>query len=134
MPTLEPPDRTAPNLQHQRPAAPQYPHVILSRWVNERCPPWNELLTTRDVARLTRRNRWVLRSLVWLRRFPRPCRYHGYDVGWFRTDILRWLTRDCRIASPGRAAPRNRDNPQLSLNLGRPCRAVRRRGAQRCRR
>ena len=69
-------------------------NVVLSPWVNEPLPAWEELLSAHDVARLTRRPRWVLASLVLLGRFPRKCRYHGRGIGWLRSDVLFWLTKE----------------------------------------
>ena len=56
-------------------------------------------MSAHDVARLTRRPRWVLASLVLLGRFPRKCRYHGRGIGWLRSDVLSWLTKDLRTTS-----------------------------------
>ena len=57
-------------------------------------PPGRSSLSAHDVARLTRRPRWVLASLVLLGRFPRKCRYHGRGFGWLRSDVLSWLTKE----------------------------------------
>jgi predicted DNA-binding transcriptional regulator AlpA len=73
--------------------------VTLSPWVNERFPAWEQLLSAHDVARLTRRPRWILASLTLLRRFPRKRRYHGRGVGWLRSDIVHWLAEDLRAAN-----------------------------------
>ena len=53
------------------------PRVSLSKWANERFPSFQELLTAHEVARLTRRHRWVLAALTLLGRFPRKQRFHG---------------------------------------------------------
>ena len=71
--------------------------VSISPYVNERFPNWEELLSAHDVARLTRRPRWVLASLTLLGRFPRKQRFHGRDIGWLRSDVLTWLSRDLRV-------------------------------------
>jgi predicted DNA-binding transcriptional regulator AlpA len=71
------------------PAAPL--RVTLSRWVNERPPSCQEILTAHDVARLTRRSRWVLETLTLFGRFPRKHRFHGRGIGWCRRDVLLWL-------------------------------------------
>ena len=71
------------------PAAPL--RVTLSRWVNERPPSCRALLTAHDVARLTRRSRWVLETLTLFGRFPRKHRFHGRRIGWQRRDVLLWL-------------------------------------------
>jgi predicted DNA-binding transcriptional regulator AlpA len=65
--------------------------VSISKWVNEACPPWDEILSAHDVARLTRRHRWVLSAMAALRRFPRKRKFHGRAVGWHRGDVVRWL-------------------------------------------
>jgi predicted DNA-binding transcriptional regulator AlpA len=81
--------------ESQRPAvgAPPRRLVRLSPWVNEPLPPIEELLTAQDVARLTRRARWMVVSLARLGRLPRQRRYHGRSVGWLRSDVLYWLAR-----------------------------------------
>src|SRR3984893_11975482 len=65
--------------------------VSISKWVNEVYPPWDEILSAHDVARLTRRHRWVLSAMAALRRFPRKRKFHGRAVGWHRGDVVRWL-------------------------------------------
>jgi len=85
-------------------------NVVLSPFVNERFPAWEDLLSAHDVARLTRRPRWLLISLVLLGRFPRRRRYHGRSIGWSRADVARWLGSgegDCLNDSPrcGRTLP-----------------------------
>ncbi len=74
------------------------PPVILSRWVNERCPSLAEILTARDVARLTRRPTWLLLGLSLVGRFPKRTRYRGRPVGWCRTEVLGWMSRDLKVA------------------------------------
>src|ERR1700756_988682 len=78
--------------------------VTLSKWVNERFPPWEQLLSAHDVARLTRRPRWIVLSMVMLGRFPRKHRFHGRGIGWMRSDVLDWLANDLQTAS-GHAYP-----------------------------
>jgi predicted DNA-binding transcriptional regulator AlpA len=68
--------------------------ISVSRWVNEKLPPRNQILTARDVARLTRRHHWILRTLALVGQFPRPLRYHGRGIGWQRSEVLEWLSRD----------------------------------------
>lgn len=65
--------------------------VSLSKWVNEKLPAWHEILSTHEVARLTRRHRWILATLTLLGRFPRPQRFRGRTIGWRRRDVERWL-------------------------------------------
>lgn len=68
--------------------------VMLSPWVNESLPPFQELLSAHDVARLTRRPKLVISGLVLLRRFPKKRRFRGRQIGWLRADVLEWMTRD----------------------------------------
>jgi hypothetical protein len=65
--------------------------VSISKWVNEALPPWSEILSAHDVARLTRRHRWILSALSFMRRFPRRRHFHGRPIGWHRRDVARWL-------------------------------------------
>jgi predicted DNA-binding transcriptional regulator AlpA len=74
--------------------------VSLSPWVNEPLPPWHQILTAHDVARLTRRNRWMLTALTLIGRFPEKRRFRGRAVGWSRQDVDQWL--GCRHAKVGR--------------------------------
>lgn len=75
------------------------PTVELSPWIDERFPAWEELLSAHDVARLTRRPRWILKGLALLGRFPRKRRYHGRGIGWSRSDVIHWLAKDLRAAN-----------------------------------
>jgi predicted DNA-binding transcriptional regulator AlpA len=68
--------------------------VTLSPWVNEPLPPFQELLSAHDVARLTRRPRLIISSLVLLRRFPKKQQFRGRRIGWLRADVLEWMARD----------------------------------------
>ena len=77
--------------------------VSISKWVNEAYPPWGEILSAHDVARLTRRHRWVLSAMAAFRRFPRKRKFHGRAVGWHRGDVVRWLAnRLSRHTAPRR--------------------------------
>ena len=81
-----------------QPALPVASHrVSLSPYVNEPLPNWEELLSAHDVARLTRRPRWIVLSLALFGRFPRKHRYHGRNIGWLRSDVVNWLARDLRV-------------------------------------
>ena len=95
--------------------------VSLSRWVNESLPSCQEILTSHDVARLTRRPQWVLAALALLGRFPSKQRFHGRRVGWRRRDVLRWISADGSADSP---APGTRQEsqipPQRELDLRHP--------------
>jgi predicted DNA-binding transcriptional regulator AlpA len=84
----------------QRPAsARRLSNVSLSRWVNERFPAWEELLSAHDVARLTRRPRWMLLGMMVLGTFPRKQRFHGRAIGWRRGDVLEWVARESQLAT-----------------------------------
>jgi predicted DNA-binding transcriptional regulator AlpA len=74
--------------------------VPLSRWVNERFPPWNEILTSHDVARLTRRHCWILSALSFVGRFPKKRQFRGRPIGWLRTDVDQWLGRHRHRQAP----------------------------------
>src|ERR1700729_412657 len=114
------------------PLAASY-RVSLSPYVNEQLPNWEELLSAHDVARLTRRPRWVLASLVLLRRFPRKRRYHGRGVGWLRSDVIDWLGKELRAVHclPGQPLPRPplvARQTSLPLECPEPCALRRGRG------
>ncbi|MGO8975723.1 MAG: helix-turn-helix transcriptional regulator [Steroidobacteraceae bacterium] len=67
-------------------------NVRVSPRVNEKLPALDQILSAHDVARLTRRDRWVLYALSFLGRFPRKQRFRGHAIGWDRVEILEWLT------------------------------------------
>lgn len=71
-------------------------NVSLSRWVNEPFPPWNDILTAHEVARLTRRHRWIVSTLTLLGRFPKKQRFRGRRIGWLRSDVVHWLAKNQR--------------------------------------
>ena len=71
-------------------------HLTISRWVNEPYPPLVELLSAHDVARLTRRPRWILIGLGLIGQFPKRRRLRGEWVGWYRTEVLEWIERSLR--------------------------------------
>lgn len=70
--------------------------VSLSKWVNEKLPPLNEILSAHEVARLTRRHRWFLTALTLLGRFPRQERFRGRAIGWRKSELEFWLRRTRR--------------------------------------
>lgn len=80
-------------------AATANPEVSISKWANEKAPPWHDILTAHDVARLTRRHRWQLSALMWIGRFPRQQRFRGRRLGWLRSDVVNWLAKDLRTRS-----------------------------------
>src|SRR5260221_14246797 len=108
-----------------RPATPAAAdRVSLSPYVNEQFPNWEELLSAHDVARLTRRPRWMVLGLALLGRFPRKRRFHGRGIGWLRSDGVRWLGKDLRTTqchtNPS-AVTRSRVMRERGLPLERGC-------------
>jgi predicted DNA-binding transcriptional regulator AlpA len=103
--------------------------VSVSRWVNERYPPWTELLTSHEVACLTRRHRWILAAMALMGRFPQRFRIHGRPIGWLRTDVECWLGRNCTVTRlagqrhwPGCRRERQRSSPDSHSGRQRiPC-------------
>jgi predicted DNA-binding transcriptional regulator AlpA len=93
----------------------------LSPWINDEFPRWSDLLTTHDVARLTRRHVWLISALALIGRFPRRARFHGRGIGWNRHDVHDWMAlRSGCIAKSGqprqcRANQRNRSSCALTL-------------------
>ena len=67
--------------------------VFIFKWVNEKIPAWDQILTAPDVARLIRRQRWTLSTLAILGKFPQKQRFHGRMIGWHRCDVEQWLER-----------------------------------------
>src|SRR6202034_4403145 len=100
------------------------PSISISRWVNEKLPSWNQILTAHDVARLTRRHRWMLSALELLGRFPKKQLFHGRRIGWRRCDVQRWLGAEGRASADTASAYRL--PIQRPLELG--CRCSRRMG------
>jgi predicted DNA-binding transcriptional regulator AlpA len=106
---------------------------VLSPWVNERCPPINDILSAHDVARLTRRPRWVLIGLCLVGRFPKKARFRGRALGWRRTEVLGWMARDLAVAPACREhlnAPKQRSHRHsrqacLPLECREPCHTTR---------
>jgi predicted DNA-binding transcriptional regulator AlpA len=93
--------------KERAPSAASLRNVTLSRWVNERFPAWEQLLSAHHVARLTRRPRWWLLSMAVLGQFPRKQRFHGRGIGWLRSDVLDWMAKDWRMANCRRGAGPN---------------------------
>ena len=94
--------------------------LAISPWVNEPLPPLAELLSTHDVARLLRRPSWVLLGLSLIGRFPRKLRFHGRRVGWCRSEIIDWMSREVTMTGSGCADTRrlpNESPAQLRLPL-----------------
>jgi|SRR5271165_546364 len=74
--------------------------VSISRWVNEPYPVWDRILTAHDVAHLIRRPPWVLCSMAAVGQFPKKQRFRGKNIGWLKEDILDWMARTSRVATP----------------------------------
>jgi predicted DNA-binding transcriptional regulator AlpA len=98
--------------------------VQISRWVNETYPNSEKLLSSHEVAKLTRQHRWTLVAWSLIGRFPKRRRYRGRSIGWCRADVLAWMTRNlnlnedsCSVSrSPG---PRRAREQQLLRETGR---------------
>lgn len=85
--------------------------LTISRFVNEPWPEWAPLLSAHEVARLTRRSRFVLKALALLGRFPRERQFRGRGIGWHAADVQRWMNQSsvtphlvrghCRVAMKG---------------------------------
>ena len=76
--------------------------VLISKWVNEPPPSWDQILTAHDVARLTRRPKWVLSALTFLGHFPKKHRFQGRNLGWRLPDVEEWLARTRKLRSGDR--------------------------------
>jgi len=106
------------------------PPIMLSRWINEPYPPITELLSAHDVARLTRRPRWLLGGLELIGRFPRKARFRGRALGWWRSDVLEWMARDLALdrrqtTSSQPSLRRQPRQPCLPLESRERCAAIR---------
>lgn len=94
--------------------------VVISPWVNEPHPPLHNLLSSHDVARLTRRPSWLITSLSLIGRFPRKAKFHGRRTGWLRCEVLDWMARELSVVSekaPARCACAGRQPRQACLPL-----------------
>lgn len=98
--------------------------VRLSRWVNEPYPPISELLSAHEVARLTRRPRFVLWGLALIGRFPRKARYRARAFGWRRSEVLDWLARGMALQDEHALPAMNRQR-DLPLHNCQPSTALR---------
>jgi len=94
--------------------------VTISPWVNEPLPDLHGILCSRDLARLTRRPRWVLCGLSLIGKFPRRKRFRGRLIGWCRAEVVEWMTRELTVAPES----------QQRLNTPRGC--ARRHARQQC--
>jgi hypothetical protein len=72
--------------------------VTISPWVNEPLPDIRGIMCSRDLARLTRRPRWELFGLALIGKFPRKKRYRGRPIGWCKSEVLEWMTRELTVA------------------------------------
>jgi hypothetical protein len=79
------------------------------------------MLSTHDVAKLTRRPAWLMRGLSLIGRFPPQIRYRGRRLGWRKAEVLAWLTREITLDESG-ATPRcPRRHPQQQCLPLEPC-------------
>ena len=105
--------------------------VSLSVWVNEKPPALDQILSAHDVARLTRRRRWVVHALTFLRRFPRRQRFKNRAIGWAKRDVLTWLAeRAPRERSFTRRLSRRRMKSPLLMQPPSPMHLARTRWAR----
>jgi predicted DNA-binding transcriptional regulator AlpA len=101
--------------------------VLISPWVNERFPPINELLRSQDVARLTRRPRWLIAGLCLIGRFPKRLNFHGRAIGWRRSEVLDWLGRnfDPSVGTVASSLDRHDRQANLPFEDREPCSLLR---------
>lgn len=71
--------------------------IALPEWANEKSPSLGEILSARDVERITRRHRWMIRTLTMFGRFPKQRTFHGRAIGWAKDEVLGWLN-ECAIS------------------------------------
>jgi hypothetical protein len=105
--------------------AHQVSSVVISPWVNEPHPPLHKLLSSHDVARLTRRPSWLLASLSLIGRFPKKAKFQGRAIGWRQSEVLDWMARDLSVAeqtTAPRVCPRRpAQQACLPLICAEPC-------------
>src|SRR3981189_1139266 len=107
--------------------------VTLSPGVNEPLHDIQAILSSRDLARLARRPRWVLCVLALMGKFPRRKRYRGRLVGWCRAEVLEWMARDLSVEAesrerwdgPRRCTRRHPRQACLPLECLQPCKPAR---------
>jgi hypothetical protein len=107
--------------------------VAISPWVNEPLPDVQGILCSHDLARLTRRPRWMLCGLALIGKFPRKKRFRGRVVGWCRAEVLEWMTRDLsvetqsheRLNASRHCARRHPRQVCLPLECLKPCTSAR---------
>ena len=105
--------------------------VSLSKWVNEKFPAWDEILSAHDVARLTRRRCWFVHTLTLLGRFPKRRRFHGRSIGWGKREVLKWLAES--VASQGLSSGQRHPDSYGMVQQALPMHFARtRRGQGRC--
>lgn len=92
--------------------APRSGDVAICPFINEPLPPSHELLTSRDVARLIRRPKWLFLGLTLIGKFPRRQRFHGRSIGWLKSDIQAWISTSIPI----------RGNDRVGCKCMRSCR------------
>jgi predicted DNA-binding transcriptional regulator AlpA len=72
--------------------------IALSKWVNEGLPPCRDLLSAHDIARITRRPRWVLELLALTGGFPAKASFQGRPLGWLRHDVVNWMAGSLSVS------------------------------------
>jgi predicted DNA-binding transcriptional regulator AlpA len=90
--------------------------LTVSPWVNEPYPSLGELLSAHDVARLTRRPRWMLMGLGLIGQFPRRRRLRGQWVGWYRFEVLEWIARNSNSMTASATPTARYHQPPLLLD------------------
>jgi predicted DNA-binding transcriptional regulator AlpA len=105
----------------------------LSKWVNERLPALDQLLTAHEVSRLIRRSKCAVYALSALGRFPKRWRFQGREIGWRRADVDLWLRQGSKVpihaqgdGHPPACPSRRSSRPQRCRVRHSPASAVRR--------
>jgi prophage regulatory protein len=61
--------------------------------------PLDQILSTREIVKLTGRHRVTIYRWIRAGIFPKKHEAQGHKVGWLRSDVERWLKRDLRLPS-----------------------------------
>lgn len=64
------------------------PPVSVPQWIHERFPPLHELLCTHDLARLSRRLRWVIAGLCLIGRISKKLKLHKRAIRRHRSEAV----------------------------------------------
>jgi len=111
--------------------------VRLPRCVDESFPDVHAILSGSEIARLTRRPRWLLFGMAVLGHFPKQRTHCGKSIGWHRADVLDWLTQHMATESDSPPTPHTGRHPRASHawlppELASPCRMHHRSQRRRC--